>query len=110
MRVVKAITLFVLIMGLAWFIEIARFSWDDWASLLVQRTHQPLELKLTNDTPQRIPVLDVGIAGWVCQACCVDPGEQVTCRPTFAEASNVFIQIGVTIEEAFPHTINAPHE
>ncbi|MBL8912718.1 MAG: hypothetical protein JNM17_18635 [Archangium sp.] len=110
MRVLKGTVRFALILACAWFLEVARFNWDDWASVIVQRTHEPLEITLVNGTPANIPVLDVGIAGWVCQATCLVPGKEMHCRPEFGSASNVFIQIGLTGEEAFPHVIKAPVE
>lgn len=90
-------------------LDAAFYSWDDWAALFVRWTRGPVVLNLVNATSSSIPVVDVGVAGFRCQATCVGPGERRTCRPQFRAESAVLVALGGP-DEAFPNTLKAPRE
>jgi hypothetical protein len=87
--------------------EQAKYSWDDWAALVVQRIKGPLMVTVVNATATSIPVVEVRSSGFACQMGCVGPGERRDCKLQFREPSLLSIRMGDDYK-GFPRFLRGP--
>ena len=110
MRVLRGVILFVVVLGSAWFISIASYEWSSWAASAVQATHEPLEVRLVNQTQTNVPAYEVMLPGWRGQDGCLAPGRKATWHPVSRSRGALSVRFGLETPSTFPFHLRAPEE